>query len=362
MEQYSDCFSRYTMGEDAYEEIKQICSQYGNRAVIIGGKTALSKTEADIRKSGMEITGSLWYGGEASYENVSALAERAEVQNADMIFAVGGGKALDTAKCLAVKTGKSIFTFPTIASTCAASTSVSIMYHQDGTFFEPFFFEKPPAHIFIRPSVLAAAPEKYLWAGMGDSLAKYLESEMSSRDETVPDYIKAGVEYAKDAYGVIMGHGREAYAANKIGRTCDAFDKVAEAVIMTVGKASILLCTDHVIDYNTGLAHAVFYAMTAFEHIEKNHLHGEVVGFGCLVLTLADKNPEFERLYQFNRWCGLPTVASQLEFTPEMITDIIPRILQMRDIEHSPYQITEDLLKRTFLRLENISLERKYEK
>ncbi len=46
-----------------------------------------------------------------------------------MVFGVGGGKALDTVKCLCITDDKPIFTFPTIASNCAACTSVSIIYN-----------------------------------------------------------------------------------------------------------------------------------------------------------------------------------------------------------------------------------------
>ena len=62
-------------------------------------------------------------------------------KEADMVFAVGGGKAIDTCKCLCIEREKPVFTFPTIASNCAACTSVSIMYHEDGTFFKPHFFK-----------------------------------------------------------------------------------------------------------------------------------------------------------------------------------------------------------------------------
>ena len=66
-------------------------------------------------------------------------------------LAVGGGKALDTGKAYGEESGKPVFTFPTIASTCAATTAVSILYHADGTFLAPDFHKAPPVHAFILP-------------------------------------------------------------------------------------------------------------------------------------------------------------------------------------------------------------------
>lgn len=361
MKGFENRFPRYTIGEGAYNEIDGVCTAYGKTAVIIGGGKALAAAEEGIRSciNAIEIVGTLYYGGESSYENVEVLTEKDEVKKADMIFAVGGGKALDTCKCLSVKINKPVFTFPTIASNCAATTSVAIMYHPDGSFCEPFFFENPPSHVFISTKVIAEAPSRYLWAGMGDSLAKYLESEMSGRGETLADYIAAGVNYAHDAYETILTHGEQALEANKSGMADEAFEATAQAVIITVGMASILLCTDRVIDYNTGLAHAVFYAMTAYPHIEKNHLHGEVVAFGCLVLALADESDEFERLYGFARWCGLPTEITELEFTNEQAEKLLEKVLKMKDIEHNPYKITNKMLKAAFEKLKELSFERK---
>ena len=86
-------FPGYTVGPDAYEDIVNICSAYGKKAAIIGGRKALAAAEPQIRKavegSGIEIIGTFWYGGEASRENMDML--RPQVADADMIFAVGGG-------------------------------------------------------------------------------------------------------------------------------------------------------------------------------------------------------------------------------------------------------------------------------
>ena len=70
-------FPGYTVGPDAYDDIVNICSAYGKKAAIIGGRKALAAAEPQIRKavegSGIEIIGTFWYGGEASRENMDML-------------------------------------------------------------------------------------------------------------------------------------------------------------------------------------------------------------------------------------------------------------------------------------------------
>ncbi|MBS5724681.1 MAG: iron-containing alcohol dehydrogenase, partial [Clostridiales bacterium] len=189
MTDYSITLPSYTVGANAFDKIPSICKRAGRRAVIIGGRRALAAAEQSIRDAmGQEVSAppALFYGGEASEENIAALAACEEVLQADMIFAVGGGKALDTCKALAQQTDKPVFTFPTIASTCAATTAVSILYHADGSFSHPYFLEGSPAHAFVNTQILAAAPDRYMWAGMGDTYAKFYESSISSRGETLP--------------------------------------------------------------------------------------------------------------------------------------------------------------------------------
>ena len=131
-------FPGYTIGPDAYEDIVNVCPAYGKKVAIIGGKQALAAAKDKILKamegSPLEVTGVFWYGGEASVENMDML--RPQVADADMIFAVGGGKAIDTCKVLAHDTNRPFFTFPTIASTCASCTSLGIVYHPDGSLRE----------------------------------------------------------------------------------------------------------------------------------------------------------------------------------------------------------------------------------
>ena len=207
-------------GLEAYQaafaalDIVNICSAYGKKAAIIGGRKALAAAEPQIRKavegSGIEITGTFWYGGEASRENMDML--RPQVADADMIFAVGGGKAIDTCKVLAHETNRPFFTFPTIASTCASCTSLGIVYHPDGSLREYSFSKIPPNHIFINTEIIANAPARYLWAGMGDTMAKHYECTISSRNDVPAHSDAMGIALSSMCAAPILRWGKQAMA------------------------------------------------------------------------------------------------------------------------------------------------------
>ncbi len=357
MENYSIYLPAYSIGPEVYSKIPEICSPYGRKAVAIGGHKAIASvrellTEA-VRGSAVELTDFIWYGGESSYENVDALAAMPQVAAADMIFAVGGGKATDTSKCLAVKLGKPFFTFPTIASNCSACTSVSIMYNPDGSFKEPFFFPKPAVHAFIQTSVIAGTPDRYMWAGIGDTYAKYFESTISSRGEDLVHYVQMGVNLSRLCYEPLMKYGAQALEDQRAGKVSYAFEQTVLSIIVTTAIVSILVTTDHIIDYNTGLGHAVYYALTSFPHIEEGHLHGELVAFGILLLLLVDDNTEdFERVYDFNRTVGLPTKMADVEITDADLPAVIRQTVSMKDIDHNPYKVTAQMLQEAFDKLE----------
>ncbi len=348
----------YSIGNDVYSKIGDVCSAYGKKAVVIGGKRAVAaakdKIISGISKTDIEITDFVWYGGEASYENVEKLMENAAFKNADMIFAVGGGKALDTGKCLSVKTNTPVFTFPTIASTCAACTSVSIMYNDDGTFNGPFFFNAPAVHAFIDTEIIANAPYKYMWAGMGDTYAKYFEAEVSSRGEELPHYFSMGVNISKMCVEPVIKYGRAALEQNKEHKSGYEIEQCILAIVVTTAMASIFLTAEHTVHYNSGLAHAIFYSLTKFPHIEEKHLHGEVVGLGILALLYVDNDMEwFDKIYKFNKEVGLPVRFKDIEISSSQFDEILTAITKRSDIEHNPYAVTEEMLSNAFKFLEN---------
>ena len=113
------------------------------------------------------------------------------------------------------------------------------------------------------------------------------------------------------------------------------------------------MTTEHIIDYNTGLGHAVYYALTSFPHIEEGHLHGELVGFGILLLLLVDHDEEnFRKVYEFNKSIGLPTCLADVEITEKDLQAVIEKTVSMKDIEHNPYVVTKEMLTEAFRELE----------
>lgn len=112
------------------------------------------KLESQIKGSELSIVREEVFGEECTYARMDELAEEAKASEADMIFGMGGGKALDTAKGTAEKAGLPVFTFPTIAATCAATTALSVVYREDGNFDSFYFFENRHATaLLIRRSL-----------------------------------------------------------------------------------------------------------------------------------------------------------------------------------------------------------------
>lgn len=339
-------FPGYTVGVDAYDDIVPICSRYGTTAVIIGGRRAMAaaadKIRAAVAGSSVEIIDQQWYGGEASVENIERLGAMETVQRADMVFAVGGGKAIDTCKVLSQRTGKPFFTFPTIASTCASCTSLGILYHPDGSLREYSFSKIPPNHIFINPQIIAEAPKKYLWAGIGDTMAKHYESTTSSRGKTPEHSDAMGITMSDMCAAPMVRWGVQAMQACGEHKVTDELTEVILGIIVSTGLVSNFVQ----VDYTTGAAHAVYNGFTILPEIEEHHhLHGEIVAYGILILLLMDKRmDEFEKIYGFNKKMGLPTSLADLDTTEDRVPLVADKALKGINVRVYPYPVTKEMI------------------
>jgi glycerol dehydrogenase len=75
MDNYTMLMPNYSIGAEVYSKIGEYCTEYGKKAVIIGGKTALSKAEPLIINAvnSLEFTGTLWYGGNQAMKMLKSL-------------------------------------------------------------------------------------------------------------------------------------------------------------------------------------------------------------------------------------------------------------------------------------------------
>jgi len=345
----------FTIGADAYKDVPKICQEYGRRAVVIGGKTALAKAtdmlKVGVANSAIELIDFVWYGGDSSFENVEMLKNNQSVQNAEMIFSVGGGRVHDTCKTLAEQLNKPIFTFPTIASNCACVTAVNVIYDANAVFKELYFMEKSPVHTFINSQIIAEAPVVYLWAGIGDALSKEVECTFSARGDELNYADALGVQVSKMCNEPLLKYGEKAMQSCQDNVTSFAFEQVILDILVTTGLVSVLVIND----YNSNLAHSIYYGTTAVSRLEENHLHGEVVSYGVLVLLTLDKQFELrDRVYKFMKNIKLPTQLADIELEIDSIdfNKMLDKAMTTADLQHSPYTITREMIYHAIVELE----------
>ncbi len=345
----------YTVGVDAYRAVPQVVGPA--HVVIIGGRKALAaaggRLVSALEDSSVKVVGTFWYGGQAAYSCVDDLCSTAEIANADAIFVVGGGKAVDTCKIVAYRLGKPLYTFPTIASNCSPVSRISIMYNEDGSFKEIVQLQVPPTHCFIDAQVIAEAPEIYLWAGIGDTLAKYYEVVFSMRGDAPTYGPVLGQAISCMCNRPLIDCALDAYEDCKANRVSDALMHAALNIVVSTGLVSGLVGAD----YNSALAHALFYGLTTIPSIERDHCHGEVVSYGVLVqLVMDDDFEQLEFLMPLYRRLGLPTCLADLGLTAK---DDFDRVLAdtevNQELKHVPYPVTRDLIWKAIVDLEAFS-------
>lgn len=341
----------YTLGEDAYDAVPQICGEFGKTAVIIGGNKARAAAEEELRKSckgKLEITDSLWYGDDATFENADALKQHESVQKSDMIFAVGGGRAIDTVKKTAGEMNKPLFVFPTLASNCAPVTAVGAYYYPTHAFRSVWYAHRPSYHTFINTRVIAEAPTEYFWAGIGDALSKQYEVEFSSRGDELSYSRGLGVQLARNCSEGLLCYGEEALKAVEKNEVNKDVDYVVQNIICSTGIISNLVLED----YNSSLAHALYNSHTGTPH-EGKHLHGAVIAWGVLVLLTMDKQfEERDKMYQFCKNTKLPHKLAHIGLTDP--TELVKNALTKPDLRKTAYPVTEEIVLKAIYDLEKL--------
>ena len=347
MNSYSVYFANYTIGTDAYAQVPGVCEPFGRRVLLIGGRKALAAAEQllkdAIADSRLIIVDTVLFEEDCTYESIDRFAKHACACKAEMIFGMGGGKALDTAKGAAYRAGMPVFTFPTIAATCAATTALSVVYKEDGSFDSFYFYERPARHCFINLAVLAAAPAEYLRAGIGDTIGKHFECHFSARGDQLSHSSAMGREISNLCYGPLLDHGVQALKDCREQKVSYALEQTVLAIIVSTGMVSLMVLDD----YNCAIAHSVYYGLVLLPGFEERYLHGDVVAYGVLVQLAVDGQiEELLRLRTFLTELGIHTTLKQMHVKLDRmeLKEVLREIVTGPDMEHIPYEVTEDMI------------------
>jgi glycerol dehydrogenase len=179
----------------------------------------------------------------------------------------------------------------------------------DGVFQCVLYQKTNPAAVLVDLGIIAAAPTRFLVAGMGDALSTWFEARSCERTYSLNECggysTAAGLGIAKLCYETLLSHGAAAKLASEKHIVTPALDRIVEAntLLSGLGFESAGLAT----------AHSIHNGLTALAETHAFY-HGEKVTFGVLAgLHLADAPAdEMETVYSFCEQVGLPTTLADI--------------------------------------------------
>ncbi len=195
----------------------------------------------------------------------------------DMIIAVGSGVINDLCKVFSLDVGRSQMIVGTAPSMDGyASNSSSMIVNGVKT----TLYNRCPAAIILDSDIMARAPMRMLWAGLGDMVAKYISlcEWRIARIVTGEYYCEHVSQLMRNALSRIM-----AASGGLAARDADAVTAVAEGLALSGFAMSFAKVSRPA----SGLEHyfSHMWEMIALERGERADLHGIQVGVGT-VLTM----------------------------------------------------------------------------
>lgn len=260
-----------------------------------------------------------------------------------MIAGVGGGKIHDTAKAAGYYTGLPVLIVPTIASTDAPCSALSVIYTDEGVFEKYLFLPSSPNVVLVDTDIVSKAPARLLVSGMGDALATYFEAracKQSNADNCVGGKCtQAAMALAELCYDTLMEYGLNAAIA--------ADEKVCTKAVENIIEANTYLSGIGFESGGLAGAHAIHNGLTAIEATHKMY-HGEKVAFGTLVQLVLENadSEEIEEVVEFCQAVGLPTTLEELgikEVKPEEIMEVAKLAAAEGDtLSNMPFEVTPE--------------------
>ncbi|GLO60315.1 glycerol dehydrogenase [Vibrio sp. MACH09] len=340
--------SKYVQGANVLESIGQYVKPLGQKVLaiadgfvteLVGVTVSNSCEKADVALRMAEFV------GECSRPEIERLMTIAKEYGADAIIGIGGGKTLDTAKAIAFYSDIPVVVVPTIASTDAPTSALSVIYTPEGEFSEYLLYPSNPNMVIMDTQIIAGAPTRLLVAGMGDALSTYFEARANgiSGKATMAGGAptRSAQALAKLCYQTLIADGLKAKIACEQNLSNIAVENIIEAntYLSGIGFESSGLAA----------AHAIHNGLTKLE--ECHHLyHGEKVAFGTLSQLVLENAPmeEINEVLNFCRSVGLPTNLFDMgvkEIDREKLMEVaVASCADGETIHNMPFEVTPELV------------------
>ncbi|KAI9033529.1 iron-containing alcohol dehydrogenase [Hyaloraphidium curvatum] len=309
---------RYVQGRDATEALGKELAGVGCRGpvLVVASKAAVEQLSAawerSFKNAGFEYKVEA-FGGECSAEEIDRLAALARGMGAQTVCGAGGGKCVDAARGAAALLELPFACCPTLASTDAPCSALSVLYKPDGTFDSYRFHARHPALVLLDTTVVARAPVRALVGGLGDALATWYEArtvaESGADNQIRGKPTAASMALATLCRDILLRDGRAAVRAVQQQAVVPALERVAEANTLLSGlgfECGGLAC-----------AHSVHNGLTACPGAH-GLTHGEKVAFGLVTQLVLEGRPtaELEEVLTFCEDVGLPTTFAGVGLDP----------------------------------------------
>jgi glycerol dehydrogenase len=301
---------KYIQGVGAIGELPALIKLLGKQGLIFASPSVnekvLPECGIDLKAQAIHTES---FRGECCEDELARLSGIIAQKQVDVLVGMGGGKTIDTAKIVADRMGIPVIVIPTIASTDAPCSGCAVLYSKDGIFDSVCYQKTNPAAVLVDVGIIAAAPTRFLVAGMGDALSTWFEARSCDRTQSANECggysTAAGLHIAKLCYETLLACGAAAKVASERHIVTPALDHIVEANILLSGLGF----------ESAGLAsaHSIHNGLTALAETHPFY-HGEKVAFGVLAgLQLTDAAvDESETVFSFCENVGLPTTLADI--------------------------------------------------
>jgi glycerol dehydrogenase len=313
---------RYVQGADAIQRLGKELSRFGQKGFAMCTPFVFENIWPALQDGIQKVftCKAERFNRECSDEEIDRLSSIAEALQSEVILGIGGGKTLDTAKAVAHQLNLPVAVVPTIASTDAPCSSLSVVYTQSGAFKRYLMLPKNPDLVLVDTRIIAQAPARFIVSGMGDALATWFEAEscqanhagnMSGDVGSITAYALAEL-----CYKTIIEYGYLAKIACEAHVVSPALEHVVEANTLLSG-----------LGFESGglaAAHAIHNGLTVLKQTHQC-FHGEKVAIGTLAsLFLTDKPGHMiNDVFSFCERIGLPTTLDEIGLGDVSDTDLM---------------------------------------